>query len=160
MSKLKDIPSNPEDLKAYYKKLKDKELRLEGDLAINDDPDLEDAIMGIILALHDVKEIDSKIRVVERPSADVESRIVALKGQVALYESRLEAVKATLKELESGGGKFHRMSGDYVTALKNLRDQVLKWKDRFEAQGVNLLELIPTLSEFAAKFDSLPEETA
>ena len=56
-----DNHMSQDELRDALKTLKDKEAKLEADLAIKEHPELEDAITPIILALHKVKVCDRKL---------------------------------------------------------------------------------------------------
>ena len=145
---MKELPSDPVELRKLLVKLKDKEVRLEADLAIREHPELEEGIMMIVLSLSDAKKIAQGLKLVERPAEKIQTQVVSLQTQIKFYQNKLLSLQENLARLVGGtSDNFVKLSEDYIAKQKILREHVNAWETKFMEFGVNLLELIPTLSE-------------
>ena len=145
---MKSLPTDPERLREMLEKLKDKEMRLEADLAIKDCPAMEQAITELVLCIADCRRAEKTATVVERSDAAVQKRIETLRSQIAYYENKIRTFKATLAELEdpdSDGPRFSEEAGKFRARLRKHFDD---WVDAFSERGVELETLIPQLNDF------------
>jgi len=155
MAKKKGIPTDPEELREMLKKLKDKESRLEADLAIKEHPELEQGITCLILAMVDVKKVDQQLRVTKRPASGNEAQVAALTKQIAFYKNKMEAAQATLDELTGGSGKkLTTLNTKQCEALGELRKQYDEWADAFGDAGVDMFDMIPSLQDYVKRADA------
>ena len=153
------------------RKLKDKETRLEADLAIKEFPELEIGITEVVLALSDVKKARELEKVAKSSSMNsrraeatldqitaAEEKIDALRlmdasptrdRQISFYENRLAILKESIAENEEVEIISEvRMSVD--EAISRLREVFSKWAEPFDEKGIDLPELIPALRELLA----------
>lgn len=169
--KLTNLPDSPVELGELLRKLKDKETRLEADLAIKEFPELEIGITEVVLALSDVKKARELEKVTKASSMDsrraeatleqiaaAEAKIDALRlmdasatrdRQISFYENRLAILKESIAENEEVEVIAEvRMS--VAEATNRLKEIYAKWSEPFEENGIDLPELIPALRELLA----------
>ena len=133
------------ELREALQTLKDKEAKLEADLAIKEHPELEDAITPIILALHKVKLCDRKLSEVTNISWQKEVKEVTL--QLQYFRRRVLACEGVRdKLLESS--EAPAIQADRQSHADNLRDLVSESTGRFTDAGISLHNLIPSLEDF------------
>jgi phosphoenolpyruvate carboxylase len=119
-------------------------------LAINDRPELENYIVAVVLAMAEVKRIDTLITKCEKPKTQQErTRLEGLVAQIEYFETKLAAAKMVLAE--SGG----RVAEKYVDHRRQRRgafeqlEQVKKWAEQeFGKANVNLSDLLPSISDY------------
>jgi hypothetical protein len=158
-----ELPTDPAQLREMYEKLKDKEMRLEADLAIKEHPEVEEGITRVALALSDVKKLDQSILKAEKPDDEASRREVeALVNRAAHLRNQLEVAESQLREK---AGK----AGDRMIDLRRARDvsfqqliRVFKAAEKvFEEHSLDLAKIIPSISDFVAskKSEMPPPET-
>lgn len=152
MAKWKELPTDPAELQALYEKLKDKEMRLEADLAIKEYPEIEEIITKVALGLADVKKLDDKIQKATKPEDPEERKqIEALVNRRQHLQQQLDLCEAQIKEK---GGKeinklielkqqrdlsFDQLASIYTVAHELLGDHELR-----------LATVLPSITDFIA----------
>ena len=143
---MKQLPNDLEKLRELRKKLKDKEMRLEADLAIKEVPELEQSITELVLCVVDCKRAEKASRVMQRTDEATRRRIAALRRQVGFYENKLNALRRVLADLENPGG---RRSGAELQRLRErLRERHDAVSGEFVQRNVDLGAMIPQLHHF------------
>lgn len=133
-------------LREKLKKLKDKEVKLEADLAIREQPELEKQIIDLILTVSDLKKVDKNIKISSGVSVDVDSRLEANNRLIKFYESKIRVLRDTNKELSSGDGKYVKLREEREKLVMRLKGKFKEVTDSFDK--VNFQELVPSLSEY------------
>jgi len=150
MAKGKQLPTDTDELRNLYDKLKDKEMKLEADLAIKEHPEVEEAIIKVALALADVKKMDEQIHKAPK-AADLttQSKLEALINRANYLKNQLEIVEQQI--LRTGGTDAERL-----TSLKKQRDcsfrQLVtvfeKAQEVFGRYELDLRKVVPSISDF------------
>ncbi len=149
----KKLPNDPAALADRLRRLKDKEARLEADLAIKDHPALEAAITHVVLAMADVRKMDATLLRSNKP-AKLEDRkqVEALVKQIEFYKHKLTTAKELLRE--KGGRdaeKYAETRQSRVKAFNQLQFIFEQASEVFESQGLNLTQVIPSIADFIGK---------
>lgn len=140
-----DNHMSQDELRDALKTLKDKEAKLEADLAIKEHPELEDAITPIILALHKVKVCDRKLS--EVTDVTWQKQVREVNSQIQYFRSRVLACEEKRdKLLESSEAPAIQADRDWHA--DNLRELVAESVERFTKAGISLKNLIPSLEDF------------
>jgi len=152
--KFKELPTDPMALKALLQKLKDKEMRLEADLAIKEHPEVEDAIVRLALAIADVKKIDGAILKADKPETEEgRKQLEGLVNRIRYLENNLAAAKQLLRE--SHGGTI----GERYVELKKYRDMAKAQLQTiyqetgkiFAEAGLDLDSILPSVKDYLEK---------
>ena len=180
--KLLDLPDSPCELAAMYDKLKDKERRLEADLAVKEHPEVEIAIIEIVLALSDVDRVDIQLRACEQTNTLAAKRSGSLLAQIEtvgetirklkaepegtlrdtklkFFSNKLETLEATVAD-GARSNEFLELRATRETALIRLRDLYEKWTETFSVCKVDLCALIPKLHTLLKGYDPKFDEPA
>ena len=165
----KELPTDPDELKQILIKLKDKEIRLEADLALRQQPTLEPAIISICIAIHDVKQADIALKVTQLQSGSVDNTkrleqltrlIKVYEANIAkvtadesikkvFYEQKIESCKMARRDLAKGADtKYLRLKADRELAVQRLRKELSRQKKHFEDAGFNFQYFLPQLEKF------------
>lgn len=146
----KELPTDPQKLRELLKILKDKEMKLEADLAIRDQPDLEEGITKIVLAMSEVRKMDEAMRKSDKPvSPEDQKAVEALISQRNFYQGKADTLTKLI--LEKGGREAEKFAEvvnirrEYVNQLQKVYHFV---SDKFEQKGINLRNLVPSLADF------------
>jgi len=173
--KLTALPESPVELAEMLRKLKDKEARLEADLAIKEHPKVEIGITEVVLALSDVKKARELEKVTKSSSMNsrraeatleqikaAEEKIQELRlmneletnakttRQISFYENRLAVLKESIAESPEVE-EIVEIKGSVDEAIGQLFTVYKKWEPAFESYGVDLCELVPALRELVAE---------
>lgn len=141
------IDNSISPLKEKLKKLKNKELKLEADLAIREYPEVEDAICRIALALNDYDKSAKTLKVMKASKSDKE-KIEAFKLQIKYHEEKIRNLEACVSGLLGGDGeKYKKLLAKKEKAKKEVLDAMTETGPIFESNSVKILELIPRLRE-------------
>ena len=133
------------ELKAALKSLKNKEARLEADLAIKEHPELETAITPIVLALNKFNDWNKKLASVSDPAWSKELRSV--ESQLVFYRKRVADLELTRGSLLSDSETPKIQEGRDL-AERELRETIVKYGDSFSSAGIAPDSLIPSLEDF------------
>jgi hypothetical protein len=156
MAKFKPLPNDPDKLKLMLEQLRDKEAKLEADLAIKDHPELEAAITKLILAIADLKKVEAAVLKADKPGTLQEQRqLEALQLQVRVQTGRLRTLEDLLKE--KGGP-----SGLRWLDLKDIRKQYsAQLYDIYRAvvvsfleHGIDLQKVMPSVLDYVEELGS------
>lgn len=154
-------------LREKLAKLKDKEARLEADLALRRHPEIEDGIVELILRLADFKKQDSQYQIVSNPIPSVRRDSEALANQIATFQGMLDRVEkqlaegyteelvtrkqyftqklTSLKSTEVISLDSDKIQKKRLEALRQMEISYNKWADVIEERGINLKVLLPTV---------------
>ena len=147
-TRFKALPTNGLELRAMIEKLKDKEARLEADLAIREHPRLEDGIMTLVLAMSDVRKLDGQIKITDRPSRDTTRERDRLEKLITFYEGKIATCRSQLESVSDGSdAKFISLRKDRAEASARLQDHMNEWADAFGDVDVDICKLIPSLHD-------------
>lgn len=148
MAKAKVMPTDIEGLREELAKLKDKEARLEADLVVREHPDLEKAIIRLILVMTEVRKAEKDIAVTDKPPETARKQIEALQNQLRFYENKIVAIKAQIESLSGDAGtKFATLRSKRAEAVLKLQAEWTTAKPEFDAKSVKMLDLIPSLND-------------
>jgi hypothetical protein len=134
-----------DELRTALRTLKDKEAKLEADLAIKECPDLEDAITPIVLALHKVKLCDRKLS--EVTNVTWQKQVKEVNSQLQYFRNRVLACKQARDELLKSS-EAPAIQADRQSHADNLRDLISESTERFGKAGISLQTIIPSLEDF------------
>ena len=172
---LQNLPDSREAQEAYLAKLRDRETRLEADLAIKENPELEDAIIEIAVLLAEIRRIDGMLFTINRSTIDNKvsiksnedlikfygNKIRELREQeetdrvrqlVKLYTDKIDGYKSMLDKLKAGNTiRGLEMKSAKRIVISNLRTKVNEWREKFDDKASNVLELIPSLDEYISE---------
>ena len=133
------------ELKAALKSLKNKEARLEADLAIKEHPELENAITPIVLALNKFNDWNKRLLSASDPAWSKELKSV--ESQLVFYRKRVADLELTRDSLLSDSEAPKIQEGRDL-AERELRDAIFKHGDSFSSIGIAPDSLIPSLEDF------------
>lgn len=170
MTKPKSLPTNPMELKKLLEKLKDEEIKLEADLAIKKNPEIEDGIVAVIVHLSEVKRLDRILVAVDKPQESAENRADTLDRRRRYFESKLadakemgnkklqdyyaeqvKKVKADIRGLaKDAGHAYLRLRHERQQAVHALRSTFADWTDRFQRAKFDLDYFLPALPKILA----------
>jgi hypothetical protein len=111
-----------DDLKSLrdsLKIIKDKEIRLEADLAIRDDSKNEVAIIKAALALFEISKALRLIKSVSKPESKTRGRILKLNQKIQQHTHKLKEYEGELEEAIKAGGS---MLSKYQKALEQVTE--------------------------------------
>jgi len=146
----KKLPTDVGMLREMLRKLRDREVRLEADLAIKEHPELEDAIIAVVLRLTDAKKAKVRLDAVQPGDHRECARLQALQRRAAYYREQLASIEAALCET-TAGEKFAGFQSKFDESRALLGAEFAKRQEALEERGVRLLELLPSLDEFLPK---------
>lgn len=110
VAKWKELPTDVAELRNLYDRLKDKEMKLEADLAITENPNVEEAITRVALSLAEVKKLDEQIQKTDKLADPVARRQMdALVNRANHLRRQLEVAEAQISKL--GGKTAEKLSG-------------------------------------------------
>ena len=92
--KLLEFSTDPALLTEMLGKLKDKEIRLEADLAIKEFPEVVRGITEVVLALSDVDRVLVALRACEQTAGSSVTKMDAVIAQIENHVKRLEVARA------------------------------------------------------------------
>ena len=136
---------NSLELKEALKTLKNKEARLEADLAIKEHPELEDSITPIVLALTKFNDWDKKLTSVADPSWTKE--IKSVEKQLIFYRKRVLDLEASHCSLLSSSEVPTLREGRNLAA-QELRETLSQHSPNFSSVGITADAIIPSLEDF------------
>lgn len=140
---LKPLPNDPDKLRELLKSLKDKEMRLEADLAIKENPDYEDKIIQIILAMSDVRKAEKGLKLATQSDKEIKEEIKTREAQYKYFKNRAETAKCRLDELREGIDS-DEMKSQKEQAVERLRDCYKENKP----DELDLKKLVPSLEDY------------
>ncbi len=150
MAKWKELTTDPEILAKLLVTLKDKEAKLEADLAIKECPELEAGITQVVLVMNEVRRLDASIMKNPKPETEEDQRAVeVLCNQLEFYRHKLAAVESSLQE--KGGKaakKYAELRRNRREALKQLSTIFSGVGEVFASKGIDLKQLLPSIADF------------
>jgi CCR4-NOT transcriptional regulation complex NOT5 subunit len=147
MAKAKALPTDPKVLASMLAALKDKEAKLEADLAIKEHPELEHGVAAVVMRLVEARKAKAKLDTVQPSDAKKRERLQMLHTRLEHLRRQVEATEAALAD-EEGGAKYDGMRVKLETAVVGLQEEFDKWLPAFQEHGVRLRELLPSLNDF------------
>lgn len=142
------------NLRTRLEKLKDKEAKLMADLAIRENPELESAIIQIIIRVHDLSKCISLLKSVEKPSDlnGQDRQIHTLQNQYDFHMRKAQAIKDVLDKYVKGENKrFYQLQADKNNKLHDLKTCVEKVSSEYPA--FNLKRLLPLAYDLVNEID-------
>jgi hypothetical protein len=149
--KVKRLPTDPEELRQLYDKIKDREARLEADLAMRDCPALEDRIKELVLCLVELRKIKQQRykREAEAPPGLERKKLQVLLNQLRFYGEKIALLKLTLDDLTSGAGsKWINLDQREAETRQQLQRLFEESRSLFQEHEVDLIQLIPSMGDF------------
>ncbi len=149
---IKQLPTDLPLLREKLQNCKNKEIRLEADLAIKDFPDYENEIATVALTLFEYVKALQNTKSADRPGKDQQAQIKALSTQIKFYESKLQDAQTTLTNLfekDKGRiGRYHKLQDRQHTWLVQVEAIIDELAPEFEKSGkIDLVNLFPRLRE-------------
>ena len=152
MAKWKQLPTDRDELEALYTSLKDKEMKLEADLAIKEHPPVEEAVTLVALSLADVKKLDSKImKETVSESSESKARLNALLNRATYLRQQLEITESQIKQ--HGGKTAERIASlkyDRDRSFNQLMSSYRHAKKIFDDLDLDLAKILPSVTDFIA----------
>jgi hypothetical protein len=139
------IDMSPLELKTALKKLKNKEARLEADLAIKEHPELEEAITPIVLALNKFNDWNKKLSSVADPTWSKELK--SIEKQLVFYKKRVKDLERNRNSLLSIS-ELPTLREGRDLAAKELREMLTSYRSNFSSAGISPDDIIPSLEDF------------
>lgn len=135
----------PEQLREALRSLRDKEARLEADLAIKEHPELEAEITPIVLALTQLKVCDKELTA----SIDVsgQKELKAVEAQLIYFKRRVRELEQVREKLIASS-KSARLEERRESCAEELNDILMASVPKFEAVGVSIHQIVPSLEDF------------
>lgn len=141
------IPNTLPELRELHAKLKDKEAKLEAELAIRENSELEQCVMSLTLALVDIRKIEDSLKVMDRPKDEIARRAEAIQHKIVWHENQIKALKAMLEDVTGKGGKkLTAAYGKKAEAVNELKRQYERFKDTLGM--VDVFSLLPSLQDY------------
>jgi len=147
MPAFKPLPTEPDELRDLLAKLKDKELKLEADLAIRDHSPLEDEITTIALAMGELKKIDAAAYKHLSCTENLGESEVALNLAVAA-RIKLDAAMAVLGKKTDKGKLLVENKLSRRRALLQLSNSVDSAQEQFKDANLDMKTIIPSVTNF------------
>ena len=158
------------ELRKQLQRLKDKETRLEADLAIREHPELEAAVYEIIMPLAKVRKVEKELRALEGRN-DLR-KVTAYSTHVDFYERKIQAMKKVIADKDSSLARqqlrFYKAKLEVIfdsgikttipghegiklklaNAKAELRDAYSKWTNKLIKHQFNLDHLLPAVADY------------
>ena len=134
-----------DELKSALKSLKNKEAKLEADLAIKEHPELEGAITPIVLALNKFNAWNKELSDVSDPAWTKELK--STESQLAFYRKRVQTLEELRDKLLSDS-EAPQIQSSRDEAERELRDIIIRHENSFSLVGISPEYLIPSLEDF------------
>lgn len=133
------------ELRKMLKALKNKETKLEADLAIKEHPELEDTITPIVLALNNLKICSKKLSQVSDPAWN--KKVKTCEQQLVFFRKRVSDLEAELSDLleSSEAPALIAKRDEAAGELKNILE---KCENDFSLAGIKADDLIPSLEDY------------
>lgn len=148
MAKFKKLPETEFELLELLQKLKDKEMRLEADLAIKDHPQLETPIAHMALAIAEVKKLDGQIVKVEKPM-DKTTEVNAAVTRIQYLRGQLQTAEEGLKSLmPDTGNKLLDLASNRQLGMNQLSGIYAAVDKKFKEHGIDLAAALPSITEY------------
>jgi len=145
--KPKELPADLDGLREALAKLKDKEARLEADLAIKEHPELEEHLATVVLRFVEWKRAVAGFEALQPSDEKQRAQLAALQRQLDFYEAKVADVRAAMAD--AGAGKNHeRLVTKQTVARDTLREAYEAAVPDLETHGVRMVELLPSLEDF------------
>jgi len=133
------------ELRKMLKALKNKEAKLEADLAIKEHPELEDSITPIVLALNNLKSCSKKLSQVSDPAWS--KQVKSCEQQLVFFKKRVANLETELSELLSSS-EAPALIEKRDEAAGELRSILEKCEMDFSLAGIKADDIIPSLEDF------------
>ena len=154
---IRKLPEDIEEIRSRMEKMKNKELRLEGDLAIHEFPDAEMEVSQVCLTMFELSKAQALLKSAARPGKDVTVELKALRTQLEIHERKVAAIQEKIDEL------FQRDKG-LMTRWQKLNDKVKQCEgevekivehhsDVFTDKRIDIQKMFPQLVDI---FSALP----
>lgn len=121
--KLINLPTNVADLRTLLDAFKDKEIKLEADLCIRDNPDLEGMIIRIMLCIADIKNTENSLKISGIRSEVSAEKIASIDKMLAFYARKIEMFEKSTSDRRHEMMKFY---SDKIQVYEDNRKMVEK----------------------------------
>ena len=151
MAKWKPLPTDPEVLAGLLKSLKDKEMKLEADLAIKDNPNMATSIQRLALATARLKKDTEGINKMQYESLDDRQKSEAMVRRLQFLEKQQTITMQNLEERigsSKDAKKIIELYDHLEKGRRELSEAYSSTKKNFEDHGLDLETLIPTTWDF------------
>lgn len=148
MPKWKPMTETNEELKSRLKHLKNREMRLEADLAIQAHPGLELIITKLAVATAATVLIEQKIEKMRSPTINAQNEVERLITRVNYHRGQLLVAEQQLKaKTGNSGNKQIELREHYNSELEQLIDLYKEFKQYINDSGVNIRDILPTTAD-------------
>lgn len=126
-------------IKEDFSKIKDKEIKLEADLAMADFTDLEVAISELALKVRDYQKISQLVKSLEHPTHERETRFSMLRNQLKHHLSKLSIIEECIDEMVKSDDNAESVFFKHVQKQNHaedlLQDCIARNHTKFEELG-------------------------
>jgi hypothetical protein len=156
MAKFTELPTDPATLKEMLEKFKDKEMKLEADLAIRIHPTLEDYIIGVMVAMSEVKKRKEALKSVHPTMDKVKGDTLAsLNNRLRHFKQQVELLESMIKKhTNDPSGKYVEANEILRLSVAQLRTKYIEACNKFAEQGVDLTKVLPNVTECLEEFSN------
>jgi len=142
------LPTDVDTLKKMLQTLKDKEARLEADLAIKEHPEVEESVIRLALAMAEVRKLDIAIAKSPQPERDVS----AMLNRLQYLENQITSLRDALKTKDGKiAEKWHRHQKHRESALKQLKEQFDGTCKVFREFDLQPERVLPSIAEYVGE---------
>ena len=138
------ISAADKKIKEDFAKIKDKEIKLEADLAMADFADLEVAISELALKVRDYQKISQLVKSLEHPTPEREKRFDLLHSQLKHHLNKLSIIQECIDEMVKSDDKTESVFFKHIQKQNNaedlLQDCISRNHTKFEALGFDPAE--------------------
>ncbi len=136
-------------IKEEFAKIKDREIKLEADLAAADFSDLEVAICELALTVVDYQKISQLVRSLPRPKYERESRFVRMQKQLVYHLHKLSIIEECILDMVKSDDKIESVYFKHIQKQSKAADALLecvqKHKGKFDIAGFDPAEAFNTI---------------
>lgn len=137
-----------EGLRQVLGECKDREAQLEADLAIRENPLIEEAVMNIAIRLVDLKNATNALRTVKKPKGEKSKRIEQVRTQLEFYRERVKALELLLEELlGKDSANLIKLEEKCQVCRKKLKEECDRWEDILVDNRVSLTTILPSIQD-------------
>jgi hypothetical protein len=140
--------ATPAGIREQLEKNRIKQNKLMADLAIKEHPELESSITTITNFIQELQKSDNAIKMGAEANVQAERDRVA--KQIEFYQNKIKALQDAQSKADSSS-IVDQLRTNRTTALKNLKRAMNAVSEDFKKVGVNLGDLIPTVSPYEAE---------
>tara|TARA_R110002020_G_scaffold123580_19_gene280295 strand:- start:1061 stop:1579 length:519 start_codon:yes stop_codon:yes gene_type:complete len=146
------------ELRQQLQTLKNKELKLEADLAIREYPEAEVALIKIALALFEFNKATHALKVSEKPDEITRKKLEVLANNLRYHENKIETFKTMLSDALQDGGvvsKYQKLNQKLDHAASAVDEACSQNSDDLFAASIDLDSVFSILSIAKKKFEKV-----